>query len=170
MSYKRLVTKRSTRPFRFGDGKVVHSTRKGIIPAKIGRTKCKIETEVVPADIPMLLSKTLLKRASAVLDIAHDKATMFEQPVQTNNLEKKTVLVKLHRQFGHASVERLHKLLACAGNNDEESNTILKDIVKNCETCIRNSKPKRKPVVGLPMASTYNETIALDLHECHGLG
>ena len=76
------MTKRSTRPFRFGDGKVVHSTRKGIIPAKIGRTKCKIETEVVPADIPMLLSKTLLKRSSAVLDIAHDKATMFEQPVK----------------------------------------------------------------------------------------
>jgi hypothetical protein len=104
VSYKNLVTKQSARPFRFGDGKVVHSTRKVIIPAKIGQTKCKIETEVVPADIPILLSKTLLKRASAVLDIAHDKATMFEQPVQTNNLEKKTVLVKLHRQFGHASV------------------------------------------------------------------
>ena len=73
--------------------------------------------------------------------------------------------MKLHRQFGHASVERLHKLLACAGNNDEESNTILKDIVKNCETCIRHSKPKRQPVGGLPMASTFNETIAVDLHE-----
>ena len=85
VSYKNLVTKQSARPFRFGDGKVVHSTRKVIVPA-------------------MLLCKTSLKRASAVLNIAHDKATMFEQPVQTNNLEKKTVLVKLHRQFGHASV------------------------------------------------------------------
>ena len=199
---QKVSDKQSARPFRFGDGKVVHATRKVIIPVKIGQTKCKIETEVVPADIPMLLSKTSLKRASAVLDIVHDKAAMFEQPVEleltssghycvnlrddsdaeesetqndedevlavTENMTtkgKKTVLLKLHRQFGHASVERLQKLLACTGNNDEESNTILKDIVKNCETCIRYSKPKRKPVVGLPMASTYNETIAVDLHE-----
>ena len=63
VSYKNLVTKQSARPFRFGDGKVVHSTRKVIVPA-------------------MLLCKTSLKRASAVLNIAHDKATMFEQPVK----------------------------------------------------------------------------------------
>lgn len=43
-------------------------------------------------------------------------------------------MLKLHKQFGHASVDRLDKLLACSGNNDEESTTILKDIVKNCET------------------------------------
>lgn len=30
----------------------------------------------------MLLSKASLKRASAVLDIANDKATMFKQPVK----------------------------------------------------------------------------------------
>lgn len=155
----------------------------------------------------MLLSKTSLKRASAVLDIAQDKATMFDQPVKleltssghycvnlrnesnlnksqleksetpsdedeilivTENIttkEKKTVLLKLHKQFGHASVDRLQKLLSCSGNSDDESITILKNITKNCETCIRYSKPKHKPAVGLPMASTYNETVAVNLHD-----
>lgn len=79
---QKIKDEKSTRPFRFGDGKIVQSTRKVTIPAKIGQTRCKIETEVVPADIPMLLSKTSLKRASAVLDIAQDKATMFDQPVK----------------------------------------------------------------------------------------
>lgn len=44
--------------------------------------------------------------------------------------EKERVLLKLHRQFGHASADRLQKLLACSGNHDDESNTILKNIVK----------------------------------------
>lgn len=62
----KIVGEKSARPFRFGDGEVVHSTRKVTLPAKIGQTRCKTETEVVPADIPMLLSKTSLKRTSAV--------------------------------------------------------------------------------------------------------
>lgn len=73
---------KSARPFKFGDGRVVHSTKKVTIPAIIGQRRCQIETEVVPADIPLLLSKTSLKRAGAVLDIENDKAIMFKQPLE----------------------------------------------------------------------------------------
>lgn len=45
-------------------------------------TKCKIETEVVTANIPLLLSKTSLKRAGTVLDMESDSAVMFNQPVK----------------------------------------------------------------------------------------
>lgn len=79
--------------------------------------------------------------------------------------DKLKVLLNLHKRFGHVSVDRLQKLPTCSGNNDAECNTILKDIVKSCETCIRYSKPKPKPALGLPMASSYNETVAVDLHE-----
>ena len=198
----KMENTQSKRAFKFGDGRVVHSTKKVKVPAKIGQTKCHIETEVVPADIPLLLSKTSLKRAKAVLDIENDKATMFQKPVpleitssghycvnivdkdctatcenepQANEVlaitdgmskeEKHKVLVKLHKQFGHASVDKLKKLLTSAGSNDDESITILNDIVSSCETCLRYNKAKPKPSVGLPMASTYNETVALDLHE-----
>lgn len=51
------------------------------VPAKIGQTKCHIEAEVMPVDIPLLLSKTSLKRAKVVFDIKNDKATMFQKPV-----------------------------------------------------------------------------------------
>ncbi|XDV11978.1 hypothetical protein PO909_000752 [Leuciscus waleckii] len=71
----------SCRPFRFGDGQVVHSNRKVKLPAKIGLTKCHIETEVVPVDIPLLLSKMSLKRAGTVLDMENDRVVMFKQPV-----------------------------------------------------------------------------------------
>lgn len=201
LNQNELETQTSAKAFRFGDGRLVHSTKRVTIPAVIGQTKCHIETEVVPVDIPLLLSKTSLKRAGAVLDIENDKATMFKQPVKleltssghycvnikannnsaendiqndeevltvTENMtkqEKQKVLLKLHKQFGHASVEKLKKLLDCAGNHDDDCLEILNDIVSKCDTCIRYSKPKPKPAVGLPMASTYNETVAVDLHE-----
>lgn len=69
------------------------------------------------------------------------------------------------KQFGHATVDRLQKLLSSSGNNDDESISILQQIVNNCETCQKYSKPKPKPAVGLPLASKYNETVAVDLHE-----
>lgn len=71
----------SSRPFRFGDGNVVHSTRKVKLPARIGQTKCCVEAEVVQADIPLLLSKTSLKRAGTVLDMENDSAVLFKQPI-----------------------------------------------------------------------------------------
>ncbi|XP_056150199.1 centromere-associated protein E [Lampris incognitus] len=38
-------------------------------------------------------------------------------------------------------------------------------IVQDCDICHRYSKTKPKPAVGLPLASTFNETVAVDLHE-----
>lgn len=194
----------SCRPFRFGDGNVVHSNRKVKLPAKIGETKCYIETEVVQADIPLLLSKASLKKAGTVLDMENDRAVMFKQPVLleftssghycvdirnketkkdkeskvsqaedevlavTEHLspdEKCKVLLKLHKQFGHASAERLQRLLHSAGNKDKDCVTILQEIVNKCDICQRHSKTKPKPAVGLPLASEYNDTVAMDLHE-----
>lgn len=195
----------SHRPFKFGDGKVVYSVKRVKIPAKIGNTKCNIETEVVPVNIPLLLSKMSLKRAGTVLDMENDSAVMFNQPVKldftssghycvsiadredaiTNTdqilatteeeiltitdkmstSEKMKVLEKLHKQFGHASAEKLQRLLINSGNKDTECIKLLQNIIKQCEVCQKYCRSKPKPAVGLPLASTYNETVAVDLHE-----
>lgn len=207
-SAKRLkeTETQSHRPFKFGDGKVVYSVKRVKIPAKIGNTKCNIETEVVPANVPLLLSKTSLKRAGTVLDMESDSATMFNQPVKldftssghycvnivdsedrspaqsdqilatteeeiltiTDKMsmsEKVKVLEKLHKQFGHASADKLQRLLNNSGNKDTECTSLLQNIINQCEVCQKYCKTKPKPAVGLPLASTYNETVAVDLHE-----
>ena len=46
-----VTVSESKRPFKFGDGKIVYSFKKASIPAKIGNTKCSIETEIVTSDI-----------------------------------------------------------------------------------------------------------------------
>lgn len=174
------------------------------LPAKIGKTKCHIETEVVKVDIPLLLSKSSLKRAGTVLDMENDRAVMFKQQIPleftssgpycvdirdnddtrrqvkdaatadnvvllvTENMspiEKRKVLLKLHKQFGHASADRLQRLIQSSGNKDKDCLTILQQIVQDCEICQRYNKTKPKPAVGLPLASEYNETVAVDLHE-----
>lgn len=79
--------------------------------------------------------------------------------------EKRKVLLKLHKQFSHASADRLQRLIHSSGNNDKECFTILQQIVYDCEICQKYKKTKPKPAVGLPLASEYNETVAVDLHE-----
>lgn len=196
---KLLLTESSScRPFRFGDGQVVHSNRKVKLPAKIGLTKCHIETEVVPVDVPLLLSKMSLKRAGTVLDMENDRVVMFKQPVpleltssghycvdirdgnteadtnesevlvvtaEMSTKEKRKVLLKLHKQFGHASADRLQRLILSSGNTDKDCPVILQEIIRDCEVCQRYSRTKPRPAVGLPLASEYNETVAMDLHE-----
>lgn len=61
---------------------MVYSARMLKIPATVGQSKCKIETEVIPANIPLLLSNMSLKRARTVLDMENDRAMMFSQPVE----------------------------------------------------------------------------------------
>lgn len=79
--------------------------------------------------------------------------------------EKRKVLLKLHKQFGHASADRLQRLIQSSGNKDKDCLTILQQIVYDCEICQKYKRTKPKPAVGLPMASEYNETVAVDLHE-----
>ena len=124
----------SNRPFKFGDGHVVHSTKK---------------------------VKASLKRAGTVLDLENDTAIMFKQQLAlevtssghycinisdkdspsdtyenivlaiTDNMsegQKHKALLKLHKQFGHASVDKLKKLLMNAGNVDDKNIAILEGL------------------------------------------
>lgn len=130
----------SHKPFKFGDGKVIYSMKRVTIPAVIGSTQCDIDTEVVCADIPLLLSKASLKKAGTILDLQNDKVTMFGQPIElqftasghycvdltesepkklqkdhvvlvvadSDEKERIKELTKIHKQFGHASANRIN--------------------------------------------------------------
>lgn len=191
---EQVVECESSQEFRFGDGVSVKSFENVIFPAMIGETKCKISTEVVNCDIPLLLSKDSLKKASTVLDLCNDTATMFGNPVDLEftssghycvnlkgknedvnmmnevmalNVETvcdKRMLVKLHRQFGHASAEKLESLFKNAGLIDKEVCVLLRKIVEDCDICVRYKRTPPKPAVGLPLATEFNQVVGVDLH------
>jgi hypothetical protein len=172
------------------------------LPAVLGTKNVMIETDIVDADIPMLLSKTSLKNARALLDFDSDTAVMFGEKITLiatasghyavpltvaryeNQAQQQIALVtriaskvldddtnkvaeKLHRQFCHCSANRLIKLvqLSQLWNKDRERQIVesISKVSSSCITCKRFKRVPPVPVVSLPLASQFNEIVAMDL-------
>lgn len=71
--------------------------------------------------------------------------------------------LKLHRQFGHPTSARLVKLVQDAGIANVDLERAISEVSGKCEICCRFKKAKPRPVVSLPMANRFNETVAMDL-------
>ena len=74
---KKIETKESTTTFRFGNDQTLRSKFKVTIPCIIGGVRVDINTDVVESSIPLLLSKTAMKKANTILDFEKDCAFMF---------------------------------------------------------------------------------------------
>ena len=197
-SLNQVEISESHKVFKFGDGRKVIATSKAKLPAQIGNTKCFIKAEIVQEKIPLLLSKTSLKKAGTVLNLQNDNIKMFNEDVEvttSNNghyainilpdeicnfddieqvlifeddeTEKSKIqkVIKLHKQFGHASSRNLENLLKRAGIPMSNLTDIIDKVVSHCKTCQRYKKPIPRPAVGLPKANDFNDTIAMDLHQ-----
>ena len=80
--------------------------------------------------------------------------------------EKMKKAGKLHRQFAHASKEKLVKLIKESKDFcDKEFIDCVKECCIKCEICKKYKRPYRRPVVGLPLASEFNEVVCMDLKE-----
>ena len=79
--------------------------------------------------------------------------------------QKKVKAYKLHRQFGHASGDKLVKLVENSKVNDKEFIKCVKEVSENCELCELYKRAPLKPVVSLPLSETFNEVVCLDLKE-----
>jgi hypothetical protein len=192
---KKINVTDSDRIFKFGGGTRLESEGEYKIPAHLAGKDISIKTDVVDSDIPLLLSKTAMKMAKVKLDLENDTAEIFGNEVTLNctssghycvpmyrediyvcavNLDtvdekdRHKTLVKLHIQFGHASSEKLVSLLKDAKKWDKEYTQMLENITKSCDICKRFAKTPSRPVVALPMASSFNEVVAVDLKKWEG--
>ena len=199
----KISYKSSSNKFKFGDGKKVNSLKQAKIPATIGNVETIIQTDIVESDIPLLLSKSSMKRAETELNFKDDTVNILGQnlplrvtssghytlPLSKNqyimekvkrdsqvkitlvvnsDLSKEGTARKLHRQFVHPPPEKLIKLLKCAQVDDPELIIWIKKISKECKICKEFRRPSPRPVVGLPMATSFGECVAMDLKMFHG--
>ena len=84
----------------------------------------------------------------------------------TQGCIKSLIAKKLHRQFAHASAEKLMKLIENSNSMWKDDDALKKEIVETvdkCETCKIYKKPSPTPIVGLPLATKFQETVAMDL-------
>ena len=95
---------------------------------------------------------------------------LFNSAVSASDIDLKRKAVKLHLQFCHPNADRLIDLLRKAGVHDEKVIKTIKDVTSKCDICIRHKKPPLRPAVGFPLASEFNETVALDLKSFHPNG
>ena len=67
----------SNAQFRFGDSPHVQSKKKALLPMVMGNKNIKLSTDIVPTDVPLLLSKQTMKTAEADIDFKTDTITLF---------------------------------------------------------------------------------------------
>ena len=89
--------------FKFGDGNKIRSLKKVKFPAYIADNKFYIEADVIPNDIPLLLSKESMKRCNAKLNFHNDSITIFDTKVPLTTTSSGHYLISI-------------------GNTDEEFN------------------------------------------------
>ena len=71
---------------------------------------------------------------------------------------------KLHRQFCHPSSEKLIKLLRNSRvKNKKKIEKEIRSITDRCITCIKFRRRTPRPIVCFPMATIFNEAVAMDL-------
>ena len=71
------------------------------LPAEIAGRDVMIRTDVVESDIPMLLSRSAMKKASVKLDMEHDRATIFGKTVPINVTSQGHYCVPIIKSCGY---------------------------------------------------------------------
>ena len=84
---KCLVEKSSNSTFTFGDGARVKSLKKINLPCYISDMRAEIEVDVVPCNIPLLMSKTSMKKAKMCLNFGDDSAVVCGRKIKLTSTE-----------------------------------------------------------------------------------
>ena len=192
-----LSHEKSTAAIVFGDNKRVEATYKVLLPVKFGAVTCRLNCEIIPGDLPLLISIKSMKKAGMVIHTKQKFVTLegLDAHIDLRECSTGPMLIeilptgytdhtafiatgditraqieKLHCQFGHCSSSKLQQLLKNAGINDKSTLDAIDEVVRKCDICIRFGKARPKPVASLPMATSFNEVLAMDLHELTTLG
>ena len=81
--------------FKFGDGRKIPSIKRLVIPSTIGNKSVNITTDVIHEDIPLLFSKTSLKKARSQIDFINDRINILGQDVSLGVSESGHYLLPL---------------------------------------------------------------------------
>ena len=72
---------------------------------------------------------------------------------------------KVHRQFGHTPKDKFMRFIKDANVWNDSLEKHLDTVIRGCKGCIILKRRPDKPVISLPMTSTFNEKVAIDLKE-----
>ena len=91
----RIKESQSNSVFTFGDGGMVDSMRKVVIPCYIDNKRSTIETDIVKCDIPLLMSHKSMKKGKMIIDFGSDTLTIGKANVDLKKTESGHYLLPL---------------------------------------------------------------------------
>ncbi len=183
----------STKQFIFGNQGKLKSTAKYTIPVKIGGCDNEITLDIIQSDIPLLLSKSEMKRLGISLNMKDDSGTINGKPlvltttsaghyvvdllqenemIETVNItelendnEKEQIkaLAKIHKQFGHRPKKVFVTILKEAGKWDDRFSVMIDKIMEKCEGCLLRRRTPDRPAVAPPMSNDFGQILTIDL-------
>ena len=97
--------------FKFGGGRQLKSQGVYFIPAIIAGKEVTIQTDVIAADIPLLLSRKSMKTAGVKIDLTNDTANIFGKSVMLNTTSSGHYCVPIHKTTFTRMTDREYFLL-----------------------------------------------------------
>lgn len=99
------------------------------------------------------------------IDVSVEETTSALIATKESTRERDDVIKKLHKQFAHPSSKRLKSLLKDAGGYTADHMDSVDRITSDCNVCKQYKKTPARPAVSLPLATEFNEVVAIDLKE-----
>ena len=183
----------SQKSFVFGNQGKLRSQARYSIPVKIGGDLNHITIDVIKSDIPLLLSKTEMKRIGISLDMKNDRGYINDKPLPLttttaghytvdllnateeieqvniaeldtkNNEVQMKALTKIHKQFGHRPKRQFVTILKEAGKWKDTFSGMIDEIMNKCEGCILRKRTPDKPAVAAPTSNDFGQLLGMDL-------
>ena len=190
--HKDFETCDSSTEVMFGNLKRQSAIMKAKLPIVICGEICTIQVDVLEGNLPLLISKSALKRANFSLNTKNDSATFFGRhiplrttssghyiiPLLPKSYEKPvgpSMALMVQKREGMLLKQDIMKLHRQFGHC---SSSALRRLLKNgsfnfeerliacveqCQVCSKQKKPDRRPIVCLPVSDNFNQVLALDL-------
>ena len=140
------------------------------------KAKAKIDIEMATIDflgatVPLMTTTTghLCLSIHRSFDTSNKETqkvlsrVLFSSPIEGVGSDLKNKVSKLHLQFCHPTAERLIDLLKRAGTTDQHIFDVVHEVTLGCDVCLKNKRPPLRPAVSFPLATSFNQVVALDL-------
>ena len=105
--------------FKFGNGKVYHSTERITIPVVIAGQNVLLTPTIIENDILLLLSKDTMKKANTYIDFANDKIILNKKgPVKFTTSGHYCIPIGKIVDHNHDEVLKSESILLCDDVNE----------------------------------------------------
>lgn len=124
--------------------------------------------EIENMKIPLYISSSghyCIPLTPCDLDVKYSNIILHAANISgLSRIDKMKKALKLHRQFPHASKEKLIKLVKSSGmKENKEFFKCIEECCDTCDTCKMYKRPYHRPIVCLPIADRFNQVLCMDL-------